>query len=229
MKITRRHLRRIIRETVLELEEVENTCWDGYRPGAQSGKKTKISSKTGKRVNNCEKISEGLRYHIDRNTGVDRNIYRPGSESFFSLFREARSLYYEGSYIPHSRVEKELLESDIGTFGFYNGKPVPLDWPVWYEDLNEAEYKGRKVELNKPKRGGSKGAYVYVKNDKGNVVKVEFGSSMPDAMGKSEAHRKRRKSFGDRHQCAKKKDKTAPGYWACRSTKHFGRNISGWW
>jgi len=54
MKISKRHLRRIIQEA---LEEADNPCWDGYRPGAQSGRKTKIG-KSGKRVANCEKISE---------------------------------------------------------------------------------------------------------------------------------------------------------------------------
>tara|TARA_Y100001973_G_C5194894_1_gene333533 strand:+ start:346 stop:744 length:399 start_codon:yes stop_codon:yes gene_type:complete len=53
MKITKRQLKQIIRESLNEKK-----CWDGYSPGAKSGKKTKISSKTGKRVNNCEKISE---------------------------------------------------------------------------------------------------------------------------------------------------------------------------
>jgi uncharacterized protein YdaT len=54
MKITRKQLRQIIRET---LEEVENTCWDGYSPGAQTGVKTK-KGKDGNRVANCEEISE---------------------------------------------------------------------------------------------------------------------------------------------------------------------------
>ena len=54
MKITKRRLRTIIHEA---LEEADNPCWDGYRPGAQSGRKTKIG-KSGKRVANCEKISE---------------------------------------------------------------------------------------------------------------------------------------------------------------------------
>jgi hypothetical protein len=96
--------------------------------------------------------------------------------------------------------------------------------------LPEAKYKGKNVELGKPKRGSGGKAYVYVRDPKsGNVRKVSFGSSMPDAMGDSEAARKRRKSFGDRHDCANKKDRTKAGYWACRSTKFFGRNISGWW
>jgi len=89
---------------------------------------------------------------------------------------------------------------------------------------------GVEVELGKPKRGGGGKAHVYVRDPKtGNVKKVSFGSSMPDAMGDSDAARKRRKSFGDRHNCSDKKDRTKPGYWACRSTKFFGRNIPGWW
>ena len=174
-------------------------------------------------------LSEGMRYHVGRNTGVDKNIFRPGSTAFFKLFVEARSLYSTKKYSPRNHVEKELLESDIGLFGYYEGKRVPLDYPMLYKDLNEAEYKGRDVELNKPKKGGSKGAYVYVNSEKGNVIKVEFGSSMPDAMKDTEKDRKRRINYGKRHNCSKKKDKTAPGYWSCRATKFFGRNISGWW
>ena len=236
MRITEKQLRSLIRET---LEEAENPCWDGYSPGAQTGVKTK-KGKKGKRVANCEKINEleetieeAIHYHLDAGVGVERNIYRPGSTAFFALFREARRLYFSGQYNPKSTEEIELLEDlDIGEFGLYRGRLVPLDYPIMKgneEHLNEAEYKGRKVDLNKPIKGGSKGAYVYVKNDKGNVQKVEFGSSMPDAMGDSEEHRKRRKNYGIRHKCAEKTDKTAPGYWSCRATKHFGRSISGWW
>ena len=183
--------------------------------------------------------SESLQYHTNVGLGVDSNVFRPGSDSFFALFREARALYLEDLYVPVSYEEKELLESDIGEFAFYEGRLVPLDYPIMEgneEHLNEAEYKGKKVKLNKPVRGGDKGkAYVYVntgkktKDNKIKVKKVTFGSSMPDAMGDSEAHRKRRKSFGDRHNCADKKDKTKPGYWSCRLTKFFGRDIAGWW
>ena len=183
-------------------------------------------------------ISENLQYHLDSRVGVDRNIFRPGSSSFFELFREARRLYRLGHYAPFTLSEKNLLESDIGEFGYYENKLVPLDYPILEgseEHLNEAEYQGRKVELNKPKRGEAGRAYVYVntgKKDKDGrikVKKVSFGSSMPDAMGDSEESKKRRKNFGDRHNCADKKDKTKPGYWSCRATKFFGRNIAGWW
>ncbi len=242
MKISESQLIDIIRSS---LEESENTCWDGYSPGAQTGNKTK-KGKGGKRVPNCEKInedesediSEALRYHSESGVGVDKNIFRPGSTAFFALFREARRLYTEGKYSPTGE-ELELLEDlEIGEFGVYENMTVPIDYPILEgeeDHLREAEYKGKKVNLNKPKRGEGGKAYVYVnsgkKDKKGRikVKKVSFGSSMPDAMGDSKEHKKRRKSFGDRHNCSDKDDKTKPGYWSCRATKFFGRNISGWW
>jgi len=179
-------------------------------------------------------VSEGLRYHVNHGVGVDRNIFRPDSESFFALFREARHLSEIGLY-NLNESEREIIEqTDIGEFGIYEGERVPLDFPMLYEEdeLEEAKYKGREVKLGvkgaKRSEGGK--AYVYVRDPKTKKIKkVTFGSSLPDAMGDSPAHKKRRKSFGDRHNCAEKDDKTKPGYWACRATKMFGRNIAGWW
>jgi len=180
-------------------------------------------------------MSDALLFHVKRGKGVDSNVFRPGSDEFFKLFREARTLAKAGVYIL-TESESELIdETDIGEFGVYEGEIVPLDYPMLYEDsVDEAKYKGKKVKLNKPKRGSPK-AYVYVNSGKKNkdgtikVKKVSFGSSLPDAMGKSKAHKERRKSFGRRHKCAEKDDKTKPGYWACRATKFFGRSIPGWW
>jgi len=82
-------------------------------------------------------------------------------------------------------------------------------------EITEAEYQGRKVKLNDPFRTpkGPKKFSVYVKNDKGNVVKVNFGS--PDMEIKRDDP-ERRKSFRARHNCDEKKDKTTAGYWSCR-------------
>ena len=180
-------------------------------------------------------ISEGLRYHWRCGVGVDRNIFRPGSDEFFRLFREVRSLNEMGIYdLCESEVDI-IKNSDIGEFGIYEGKNVPLDFPMLYDediDITEAKYKGREVKLGAKGAKRSKGgkAYVYVRDPKTKKIKkVTFGSSLPDAMGDSKAHKERRKSFGRRHKCAEKKDKTKPGYWACRATKMFGRNIAGWW
>lgn len=370
-------------------------------------------------------ISEGLKYHMSTGTRLDENVYRPGTPEFFALFNEARSLYQAGIY-EATEQEADLLESDIGKWGVFEGKRVPLDFPMWDESVNEAyadhypknewisltkqeiakhpeisqeiidivnlsyqdigghanykkaqdllddpdllifalvdvdedpevdavriakntsfgsknilsatdgtaaaknslsakiktdvnipgyyaevsgkmanlmikkigapvvedektvrkvlgpgkdivwygedptgffpgtkgwygrkiggvfhekimvgrpsvpnevseaKYKGREVTLGVKGATRSGGrAHVYVRDPKtGKVKKVSFGSGMADAMGDSEAHRKRRKNFGDRHDCAGKKDKTKAGYWACRATKMFGRNIPGWW
>lgn len=174
--------------------------------------------------------TEGIMWHIKESVPFDRPIYRIGTPKYMCLIRQARNLYNSGLYDPQSEFERDLLESDLGETGIFEGLEVPLDLPMKEDQLFEAQYKGKDVELNKPKRGGGGKSYVYVRDPKtGNVKKVSFGSSMPDAMGDSETHRKRRKSFGDRHNCADKKDKTKPGYWSCRATKFFGRDIPGWW
>ena len=77
--------------------------------------------------------------------------------------------------------------------------------------MEEGEKK--KVSLNKVQRGGSKKFYVYVKNAKGNVVKVSFGD--PNMEIKRDDP-KARASIRARHDCANKKDRTKAGYWSCR-------------
>ena len=98
--------------------------------------------------------------------------------------------------------------------------------------IPEAEYKGKKVKLNKPKRGGSKKFYVYVKNPKtGNVKKVSFGDTGLSVKFKQPGARA---SFAARHKCAQKKDKTKAGYWSCRIGRYWkslggSKNFSGYW
>lgn len=175
-------------------------------------------------------LTEGMSWHLTEGVPFDKPVYRVGTEKYFALIREARDMYLLGLYTPQTEFETDLLESDLGEWAEFEGTQVPLDLPMQAEQMSEAKYKGKEVELGKPKRGGDGKSYVYVRNPKtGKVKKVSFGSSMPDAMGDSEAARKRRKSFGDRHDCANKKDRTKAGYWACRATKFFGRDIPGWW
>ena len=156
------------------------------------------------------------------------SMHRPGSKKFFDLMREARLYYDQGLYNPSPEDYEYIVEQDVGEFGIYEGEIVPLDFPL----LFEAKYNGREVTLGAkgaPRAGGGK-AKVYVRDRKtGKVKPVTFGSDMSTAMGDSDEAKKRRKNFGDRHNCADKKDKTAPGYWSCRLTKMFGRNIPGWW
>ena len=79
--------------------------------------------------------------------------------------------------------------------------------------INEAEYKGKTVKLGKPMRGDIKKFKVYVKNKKGNVIKVNFGD--PDMEIKRD-NPKNRKSFRARHKCSQAKDRTTPKYWSCK-------------
>lgn len=81
------------------------------------------------------------------------------------------------------------------------------------EILEEAEYQGKKVKLNKPVRGGSKKFYVYVKNDKGNVVKVSFGDPNMEIKRDSPD---RRRAFRARHNCDNPGPKWKARYWSCK-------------
>lgn len=82
------------------------------------------------------------------------------------------------------------------------------------DDLEEAEYQGRKVPLGKPMKGDVKKSKVYVKNAKGNVVKVNFGD--PN-MKIKKSNPKRRKSFRARHNCDNPGPRTSARYWSCRA------------
>ena len=83
----------------------------------------------------------------------------------------------------------------------------------WGEIDEDAEYKGRKVKLNNPTKGDIKKFKVYVRNVKGNVIKVEFGDPNMDIKRDSP---ERLKAFRARHNCDQKKDKTTAGYWSCK-------------
>jgi hypothetical protein len=91
-------------------------------------------------------------------------------------------------------------------------------------DVNEAEYQGRDVKLNKPMRGDVKKFKVYVKNPKGNVVKVNFGHGGTSAKKAGEKTMKikksnpdRKKAFRARHNCDSPGPRTGARYWSCKA------------
>lgn len=100
-----------------------------------------------------------------------------------------------------------------------------------YDDtMVEAEYQGKDVPLGKPKRGGSKAYYVYVK-DGDKVKKVSFGSGGLRAKIKN---KEARNAFAKRHNCAQKKDRTTAGYWSCNLPRYakalgLGSNMNTFW
>jgi hypothetical protein len=92
------------------------------------------------------------------------------------------------------------------------------------ESITEAEYQGREVKLNKPMRGDVKKFKVYVKNEKGNVVKVNFGHGGTSAKKAGEETMRikkddpeRRKAFRARHNCDSPGPRTGARYWSCKA------------
>jgi hypothetical protein len=126
----------------------------------------------------------------------------------------------------YGKAMKEYYE--VGTDNYVNylkdvtpGEKKEKDYePILDKKLNEfgeidedAEYQGRKVKLNNPTRGDVKKYKVYVKNEKGNVVKVEFGDPNMEIKRDDPA---RRKSFRARHNCDNPGPKYKARYWSCK-------------
>jgi len=280
-------------------------------------------------------LSENLQYHVHNKLPLTENTFRYGSQSFINLWAEARSLYLR-EIIHVNDDDKEILtETDLGNYGMYEGKKVPLglpmentvnesedfeeeedwddddniytgpysygidkrtwdrDWRLpkdnlfnasktikatnnrvdairkmlerfpkeldkfendpnypafdmnydelvkWYKsvsnfDLSEAAKKKKKKDppIGKPKRGGSKAYYVYVRDPRTKKVKkVSFGSGGLKAKINNP---KARKAFAARHKCSTKTDKTKAGYWSCRLPRYakllgLKSSFSGFW
>lgn len=200
-------------------------------------------------------VSKGLQYMVENKLPLIENIYRPLSDEYFNLINETRDLFKKG-LIELCADDMWVVSTNVGKTGIYEGEEVWLDVPFLLEDddfdfdslsdeiideiltgeefnvdINEAEYRGRKVKLNSPFRtpGGPKKFAVYVKNDKGNVVKVTFGDPNLRVRNNNPGARK---SFRARHKCDQKKDRTKAGYWSCnvaRYRKQLGIKSSSPW
>jgi hypothetical protein len=178
-------------------------------------------------------ISEGMFYHIENNLPLNESIYRPQSMMFLKLFVEARNLYDSKCLVLCEADQYYFDNTDIGKFGMYNGIKVPLDLPLTEEFLTEAlEEEKKDPPIGKPKRGGSKKFYVYVR-DKGKVKKVSFGMAGGGLRAKLN-NPKARQAFSKRHNCPQKKDRTKASYWSCRLPRYakllgFKTSFSGYW
>tara|TARA_Y100000361_G_scaffold68544_1_gene60446 strand:+ start:2401 stop:3186 length:786 start_codon:yes stop_codon:yes gene_type:complete len=190
----------------------------------------KIIAKTSEGISLQEGVnaSPGLLFHQEHKINLSECIYRIGSNSYVEFFAEARKLFNEGNLTLNENDQYWIKNTDIGEYGDIDGKPVPLDIPF----INEAEFRGKDVKLNKPKRGGSKAYYVYVKNPKtGRVKKVSFGSG---GLRAKINNPKARKAFAARHNCKNKKDRTKAGYWSCNLPRYakslgLGANKNTFW
>ena len=124
----------------------------------------------------------------------------------------------KGKRVNNCVREKEITLEETQDFHKEFGY---LGYSIDETDLFEAEYQGRKVKLNKPMRGDVKKFKVYVNNEKGNVVKVNFGhggtSATRPTMRIRKSNPKARKSFRARHNCKNPGPKTKARYWSCKA------------
>ena len=122
--------------------------------------------------------------------------------------------------IAQQRADDPFLQTNYSAEGLeetYDGDDFYEAYgDLWFnedDELDEAEYQGRKVKLGKPMRGDVKKFKVYVKNPKGNIVKVNFGD--PD-MKIKKSNPARRRSFRARHNCDNPGPRHKARYWSCR-------------
>lgn len=158
-------------------------------------------------------IDETIAQLQETKTNILDNPFRLGSMMYFEVIKEVRRLVSEGRYTL-TEVDKNIIETDIGEFEIYEGELVPLDCPM-------AIYEEEEPELNKPKVGGPKKYYVYVK-DGDKIKKVTWGDTtgLKVKINNPEA----RKNFAARHNCSAQKDKTSAAYWACR-LPHYAKQL----
>ena len=180
-------------------------------------------------------LSEGLQYHMDKKIQLHESVYRIGSEKHFELIREARALWVRG-IIDVSEDDQAILETNLGHFGMYEGEAVPLDMPMVNEEKQLKESKKKKKKdppIGKPKRGGSKAYYVYVRDPRTKrIKKVSFGSG---GLRAKINNPKARNAFAKRHRCTTATDKTTARYWSCRLPRYAKQlgiaasNPGGFW
>lgn len=133
--------------------------------------------------------------HCNRRTDEMHTMHDDGADEFHQVHADVEEGLEVNEYCPMCLAEY-IMEN--------------------YNKLNEAEYRGRKVSLGKPflTPGGPKKRAVYVKNAKGNVVKVNFGD--PN-MKIKKSNPSRRKSFRARHNCSNPGPRWKARYWSCRA------------
>jgi hypothetical protein len=168
------------------------------------------------------------------------------------LIEENISLSVRANELPLMKILDRAQEKGHDKYPFYNElvaelgqeyidmdeiKDILRDYGVYfeYEDLlglNEAKEKKKNLPIGKPKRGGSKKFYVYVRKPGGGIKKVSFGDTtgLSAKINNPEA----RRAFAARHDCKNKKDKTKASYWSCRLPRYakllgLKSSFSGFW
>ena len=181
-------------------------------------------------------VSENLQYHINRDIPLMESEFRIGSEAHLSLIKEARKLYSRG-VLDLCEEDEGIIETHLGEFDLYEDTLVPLDLPMLNEgeqldEKKKAKKKKKDPPIGKPKRGGPKAYYVYVRDPKTKKIKkVTFGSGGLKAKIRNP---KARKAFAASHICKTANDRTTARYWSCRLPRYasmlgLGANMNTFW
>ena len=95
-------------------------------------------------------LSEGLNHHLNANKPLTDHLYRAGSTAYFNLWAEARSYYSRGIIdITNEDDLAVLTETNLGHFGMFEGKKVPLDFPMLDEEINSGDLDNALYRLEK--------------------------------------------------------------------------------
>ena len=176
-------------------------------------------------------LSENLQYHLDKDIPLFESVFRIGSDAHLNLIKEARKMYSR-DIIDLCEEDEHIIKTHLGEFALFEGEAVPLDLPMLNERKKKKKKEKKDPPLGKPKRGGPKAYYVYVRDPKTKKIKkVTFGSGGLRAKIKN---KKARNAFAKRHDCKNKKDRTKASYWSCNLPRYasqlgLGANMNTFW
>lgn len=163
-------------------------------------------------------ISEGLNYHLEKQIPLFESVYRIESDAWLDIINEARQLWAENK-IDLDFDDVFLISTDAGQKVQFNEVEVLLDVPFEINDLLEAKFQGRDVDLNKPFRTANapRKFAVYTKDGKGKVVMVRFGQPGMRIRNDDPA---KSKSFRARMRCSEPGPKWKARYWSCNVIRY---------
>jgi len=126
-------------------------------------------------------LSEGLKHHIDNNKPLTEHLYRAGSRAYFDLIAEARSLYSRGILEFTNEDDLGLLtETDLGHFGMFEGKKVPLDFPIELNEEMDLEDELANMEFGMDYDQLGSGEKEWVRDEMDNMSINESDSKYPN-------------------------------------------------
>ena len=214
------------------------TAWFGYHPETDEGMNESLNegSKANRWFDNLKYYYEKGLSSPDLKDPAEKKAYTKLAKQFFSKLREGLDerlkkgesgcchkcghSHVMGSSHPtpyktgkNSCANRKTEDCGCGGAGRKDAS-IQLAEYLKKQTIEEADYQGRDVKLNKPMQGDVKKFKVNVKNAKGNVVKVNFGQK---GMVIKKDNPGAKKSFRARHKCDQSKPKTSAGYWSCKA------------